>query len=980
MNRSDTSALEKVVNRIALGVAALIVLIIPVGYGLSEYHDLGDMLEFKAKVKASALSDLIVSIPDTWIYAENQIQGLISREPIPLADELIQVFDTDKSLVTQAGNRPSGPVLKKAFPLFDSGKNVGEIIITGSANTISRIVGFSTLLSCLLGLLVYWVMKVLPLRALREVTLALFQEKEALRVRESYQRALLDNFPFRVWLKDENGRLLAVNKAYADFYGYSDVDQMAGKTDLDLFPAEKALAFQADDRNVLQSGKAKTVEEHIHSKGKDFWSEAYKSPVFVEGRIVGTVGFARDVTERRMAEEALRLSEERYRATFHVSLDIIALSRLSDGTFIDVNQTFLDVMGYELNEVIGRTALELNVWENPKDRQHIVEILKRESQCRNREARFKKRNGDSFWGLISAVVIQLEGTPCLFFVLRDITPRKQSDEALQASVQQSRELASLLRLMCDNVPDMIWAKDVQKRYIFANQAICDQLLMAKDVAEPLNKTDIFFAQREHDKHPENPQWHTFGELCQDSDKITLERGVPSIFEEFGNIQGRYVCLEVTKAPFVDESGRVIGTVGAGRDITKRKLAEAELNRHRDQLEELVCERTRELSVAKEAAESANLAKSAFLANMSHEIRTPMNGILGMAHILRRSGVTPAQAGRLDKIDTAAQHLLGIIDDILDISKIEAGKFILEDAPVNIDSLISNVRSILSERATAKGVALQVETGRFPQNLHGDPTRLQQALLNYANNGLKFTDKGSITLRANILDETAETVVVRFEIQDSGVGISPETLSRLFSTFEQADNSTTRKYGGTGLGLAITRRLAEMMGGEVGVESTVGVGSSFWFTARLTKKISQDGIISQANAADAERLIRQHHVGRLVLLVDDEPINLEVVKTILEDTGLIVDTATDGVQAVNMAQEESYSLILMDMQMPHLNGIEAAMQIRKLPDYFKTPILAMTANAFAEDKARCFAAGMNDFIVKPFDPDRLFATLLEWLDQ
>ena len=430
-------------------------------------------------------------------------------------------------------------------------------------------------------------------------------------------------------------------------------------------------------------------------------------------------------------------------------------------------------------------------------------------------------------------------------------------------------------------------------------------------------------------------------------------------------------------------------VSITRDITERKVSEAELEQHRYHLEDLVASRTADLDVAnqvltqaKAAAEAANLAKSAFLANMSHEIRTPMNAILGMANILRREGVTPKQAGRLDKIDLASNHLLSTINDILDISKIEAGKFVIEEAPVTIATLLSHVHSILSERAQAKGLHLNIDAGNFPLNLQGDSTRIQQALLNYATNAIKFTEKGSISLRATTLEETDTSALVRFEVQDTGIGIPPETVPRLFSAFEQADNSTTRKYGGTGLGLAITRRLAELMGGGVGVQSTPGVGSTFWFTVCLKKievlaEVTPSPIITNA---DAERVIGERYTGTRILLVDDEPVNLFVSQYLFEDSGLVVDTAEDGVQAIQKARETPYALILMDIQMPNLNGLEATRKIRELPGYRETPILAMTANVFAEDKSRCFEAGMSDVIVKPIAPDKIFSTLLAWLEK
>ena len=408
------------------------------------------------------------------------------------------------------------------------------------------------------------------------------------------------------------------------------------------------------------------------------------------------------------------------------------------------------------------------------------------------------------------------------------------------------------------------------------------------------------------------------------------------------------------------------------DISRQRRDTQELEDHRHHLAELVEARTQALERATQAAQAANQAKSAFLANMSHEIRTPLNAISGLTYLMRRESRDARLKEQLDKVSGAAQHLLAVVNQVLDLSKIEAGKLQLEPDVFRLDQLLDTVTTVLAPRAAEKRLALRVEIDPALRSrpLYGDGQRIAEVLINFAGNAIKFTETGSVTLSVRRRPSPTASLLLYFEVHDTGIGIDPQDLPRLFQEFEQADASTTRRYGGTGLGLVISRRLAELMGGRVGVDSALGQGSRFWLEVPVQKVAEPDTLpTSQAGEIDG-------FAGVRLLLVEDNPVNVEIAVAILQGMDLEVDVAADGREALDRADPERHALILMDIQMPVMDGLSATRELRRRG--WTRPILAMTANAFDEERERCLQAGMDDHIAKPVVAAQLHATLRRWL--
>lgn len=457
------------------------------------------------------------------------------------------------------------------------------------------------------------------------------------------------------------------------------------------------------------------------------------------------------------------------------------------------------------------------------------------------------------------------------------------------------------------------------------------------------------------------------------------RGIEDIYElTYIRKDGSRFPAVVSVTALRDAQDSIIGYLLIGTDNTARKQLADELEQHRHHLKDLVFSRTTELAESRDAAEAASRAKSMFLANMSHELRTPMNGIMGMTDLALGRATDPIQIDWLTMGAQASRHLLAIISDILDISQIEADKLTLEEKTFSLARTVGESVRMLEAQALAKGLQLSRQINpSTPDRLCGDALRLKQILLNFVGNAIKFSDHGNVEISVRASEDDGHSLLLHVEVSDQGIGLSAEQQSRLFQVFSQADGSSTRKYGGSGLGLAICRRLARLMDGDVGVTSQLGVGSTFWMTARLKHALGETSHAGP-NAEPLREILALRFPGLRILVVEDDAISQAVARGLLEDAGFVVDMASHGQEAVERARTTSYALILMDMKMPVMDGVQATRAIRAIPGQAAVPILAMTANAFADDRDRCLAAGMNGHISKPVEPDVLYSMLMQWL--
>jgi PAS domain S-box-containing protein len=775
---------------------------------------------------------------------------------------------------------------------------------------------------------------------------------EVLRVREQYQRALLDNFPFMVWLKDEESRFLAVNRAFAETVG-RPVNDLLAKTDLDIWPVDLAQGYRADDRVVLASGRSKQVEELIETEGRRTWFETYKSAVSVGGRVFGTVGFARDITERKEAEWNLKMAGEVAQVVFW-KLELLTQALVFD-------QANLSLLGLEPDESLTTVQSWLQR-VHPEDAGLFMDRFQAALQPGDPvfdvEYRMRRADGQYKWIHTKGSVVHrgVDGRPQMAVgTSMNITVRKQAETELDRHRQHLEELvqrrttellateARATRIL-ESAADGLYGVDSHSRITFINPAACRMLGYTPEQALGRAAHDLF-----HHSRADGTPYPASDCLARGAWRSGRESRI--VDETYWHADGRAVPVALATHPII-EKGEIVGAVVSVVDMTMQRAAAA----------------AREAALV--AAENLARARSEFLANMSHEIRTPMNGVLGFAQIGLNHHHDPGRArNAFEKIIGSGKRLLGVVNEILDFSKIDAGKLHIEATETALDSVLDGALQLVADRARAKGLQLRlVKSANLPPTCLSDPLRLGQVLLNLLTNAVKFTAAGSITLTA-----TRQGGQLVFSVADTGIGMTAEELDVVFNPFQQADGSTTRKFGGTGLGLAICKRLLELMQGDISVQSTPGSGSLFEVRLPYVPAVEPPGVPQALPAALPDKPL----AGISILVAEDDDINRMVLEVNLAERGARLVLVGDGAAAVDRVLGDgptAYDVVLMDIQMPVMDGYEATRRILELAPGL--PVIGQTAHAFNEDRDKCLAAGMAGFIAKPIDPHELTKLILQ----
>jgi PAS domain S-box-containing protein len=721
----------------------------------------------------------------------------------------------------------------------------------------------------------------------------------------------------------------------------------------------------------------------LRERGAIFEYDAFDQALVV-------IGTHADMTDAKMIYDSTQAYKELYDLAFEQSPYGVLLIDITSHHFVDANAKALEMFGYrDKNKILQHPSL-LSPKLQP-DGRPSVEMMNRmiEYAIANEQHTFEwvlmHQSGKELWVEVTLSLVMVDANSVIYSTWKDITDRKKVEEQLRSRniflgkqiIDQRddyiKSSESRFQQLLDNSDYWVWEIDTEGYFTYVNPRV--ESLLGYQPEELLGKT-MFDLMPKLEVKRIAPLYR---KILKGKDKIV------DLFNVKRHQDGDAIYLLSNASPFFNDQGEILGYRGLDKDISKDIESEHELKKQKILLEQrekelslanhTLMDKTKELIIAKEKAENAVEVKSKFLANMSHDIRTPMNGILGMTHLALSTDLDQRQKNYLEKIEKSAKGLLEIINDILDLSKIEAGKLSIEKNDFNLMVSIEQVIHTVEVEAKKRGLSIAVEIDdRVEEHYYGDSLRLSQILTNLLGNAVKFTNEGEVILHI----ETPKPNRVRFEVRDTGIGLSQEQQNNIFKSFSQADNSTTRQYGGTGLGLAISKELVEMMNGEIWCESELGVGSRFIFEIELEE--GEEVEFQESNKRLIEDLKTELKTleGKHILLVEDNSINQEIVLGFLEGSGIKIECANNGAQAIEKYQSNpnGYDLILMDMQMPVMDGISATKEIRK--SNTQLPIIALTANAMKEDIIKTQEAGMNEHLQKPIDLALLYSTLLEYI--
>lgn len=799
----------------------------------------------------------------------------------------------------------------------------------------------------------------------------------SLRESESRLKQFLNAIPLGIFIVDQQGKPDYINPAGEELLGQgilaSDAENvgksyrfcLAGTEE--IYPAERdpilnalqGISVTVDDMEVIQLNKADQAVP----------LQVFGTPIYDEqGNIIYAMCAFQNITERKQAENLskeykqnleaqvakrtaeLAKAEEKFSKAFRLSPNAITLTRISDGSHIEVNESFCRMMGYSHEEIIGKTAVDLNFWASLGERDRMIQTLKNKTAIHNYELQFRNRSGQERTALLSIETIDIEGEACFLSISSDISDRQQAETAL-------REAEEKYRNIYENALSGIFQITRDGKYLSANLALA-QLYGYESVAELIAAQPNFKNQLYVNPH-RRKQFMSLMNL----------HGILSNFEsQIYRKDHSIIWVSENSRIVCDEEGNLLYYEGFIKDITANKEAEIQMQQ------------------AKEAAEAANKAKSTFLANMSHELRSPLNAVLGFAQVMIRSKtLSKDNQENVGIILRSGEHLLNLINQVLDLSKIEAGRISLNQKNFDLYRLLDDLEDMFALKAEEKGLQLLFDRdAEVPHYIHTDEVKLRQVLINLLNNAIKFTLSGrvSVQVKGGLGNEHNKSnpkipgcYSLNFEVQDTGAGIAPDEINQLFEAFVQTKTGKDSQEG-TGLGLAISRQFVQLMGGDINVISEVEKGTIFQFDIQVN--LVEDTDIQSKSPKLRVVALEPNQPRYRLLIVDDKPLNRQLLVKLLSPLGFELREANNGQEAMDMCALWEPHLIWMDMRMPVMDGYEATKQIKTTTQGQATAIIALTASVLEEERAVILSAGCDDFMRKPFQEEDIFTAISKHL--